>query len=302
MKDFSVHNPWSVCEWGPVPHIASRLTTIIGAYRPLSTGNFTMSESTENNMMLAGIPPRTGGTSGHGLGACSVSGHRVSEGRRRCEMKGRLVAFVGVFCIAMLIASGAYAGKPSKDPKPPKTDRSEPECIVFKGDLQSVEGGTEIIGCCPNAGPSPTYEMILATGTDLLDGRRVGQLFINSLRTEEVTGYIVKFSTWNWDNDSPGNDDYFFEIRGGDVVKDRKNKVTTVTFVGAAATAWVYYDQTCDPCASDCFDPCTGGGSTCDDLCDPDCRPYPCNEEITIEDVSFVLKKTSDLDGCPVVE
>ena len=62
-----MHNPWSVCEWGPVPHIASRLTTIIGAFRSRSTGNQTKSESTENNMMLAGIPPRTGGTSGHGL-------------------------------------------------------------------------------------------------------------------------------------------------------------------------------------------------------------------------------------------
>ena len=31
------------------------------------------SESTENNMMLAGIPPRADGVSGHGLGARAFS-------------------------------------------------------------------------------------------------------------------------------------------------------------------------------------------------------------------------------------
>jgi hypothetical protein len=124
-----------------------------------------------------------------------------------------------------------------------------------------------------------------------------GHLFINGLRTEEVTGYIVQFWTWNWDDDIPGNDDYFFEIRGGDVVRDRKNKVTTVTFDGATATVWKYFDMNnCDPCDPDC-DLCYGL-RTCDDLCDPDCRPYPCNEEITIEDVSFVLVRTSDLTYC----
>lgn len=213
-------------------------------------------------------------------------------------MKGRLVAFAGVFCIAILVASGAYAGKPNKPPKP---GRSKPECIVFTGDLQSVEGGTEIIGCCPNAGPFPAYTMTLNV-VGIPYGTYDGQLFINSLRTEEVTGYIVQFMTWNWDNDTPGNDDYFFEIRGGDVVKDRKNKVTTVTFDGATATGWVFYAMACDPCEPTCNEPCsTGGGSTCDELCDPDC-PYPCNEPMTIDDVSFVLVTTADLSNCPVVE
>ena len=31
------------------------------------------SESTENNMMLAGIPPRADSVSGHGRGACAFS-------------------------------------------------------------------------------------------------------------------------------------------------------------------------------------------------------------------------------------
>ena len=49
-------------------------------------------------------------------------------------MKGRLAAFVGVFCIAMLFASGAYAGKPPKEPKEPKSPlpgNIAIECIEF---------------------------------------------------------------------------------------------------------------------------------------------------------------------------
>ena len=144
-------------------------------------------------------------------------------------MKGRLAAFVGVFCIAMLIVSGAYAGKPPKDPKPPRPGNITKDCIVFTGDLESVPDGTVVEGCCPNAGPFPAYTMKLNVIGIPLDTYE-GHLFINGLRTEEVTGYIVQFWTWNWDDDIPGNDDYFFEIRGGDVGRDRKNKVTTVKF------------------------------------------------------------------------
>ena len=80
-------------------------------------------------MMLAGIPPRAGGVSGHGLGACAFSITGLQKKEVGCEMKGRLVAFVGVFCIAMLIASGAYADKPPKEPKPPKPANIAVECI-----------------------------------------------------------------------------------------------------------------------------------------------------------------------------
>ena len=75
-------------------------------------------------------------------------------------MKGRLVAFAGVFCIAMLIASAAYADKPTDKPdkggKPPHPGNIAEECIVFTGDL---EGGQVVVGCCPNAGPAPAYTM-----------------------------------------------------------------------------------------------------------------------------------------------
>ncbi len=70
-------------------------------------------------------------------------------------MKGRLVAFAGIFCIASLIVSSANAGKPDKPPKADKPDKTTAECIVFTGDLASVPGGTVVEGCCPNAGPNP---------------------------------------------------------------------------------------------------------------------------------------------------
>jgi hypothetical protein len=87
MKDFNVHNPWSVCEWGPVPHIASRLTTIIGAFRFPFTGNLAKSESTENNMMLAGIPPLVRGATDRrwlGWSKCALlNQRRASQAYKR---------------------------------------------------------------------------------------------------------------------------------------------------------------------------------------------------------------------------
>jgi len=216
-------------------------------------------------------------------------------------MKGRLVAFVGVFCIAMLFASGAYAGKPDKEPKEPKPGNITTECIVFTEDLESVPGGEVVEGCCPNAGPFPAYTMtlnVMGIDPDTYDG----QLFINTVRTrvnrQWITGYKVQFSTWVWDIDTlPGKGDYFFEINGGDIVYDKTNDLLTVTFEDETATGWVYYDMNtdCDPCEPDCF-PCTDVRPACD-LCDPDCS-HPCNEEITIEDVSFVLERTEDLSYC----
>ena len=64
-----------------------------------------------------------------------------------------------------------------------------------------------------------------------------------------------------------------------------------------AATVWEYFDMNdCDPCDPDC-DLCYDFEPTCEDLCDPD-YCHPCNEEITIEDVSFVLLRDSDLSYC----
>ena len=185
-------------------------------------------------------------------------------------MKGRLVALVGVFCIACLIVSGANAkGKPDKPGKP-----DQAECIVFTGDLASVPGGTVVEGCCPNAGPSPPYTMTLDLNTngfadDIFNNTYEGQLFINDFRRKpsHVRQYTVQFWTWDWDTQEPGTGDYFFQIYGGNVENDRQAKFLTVTFESETGTGWVY-DDDADPI------------------------------EMSIPDVSFVLERTSDLAYC----
>ena len=60
-------------------------------------------------------------------------------------MKTRFGALVGVFCIALLIVSGAYAGKPTDKPdkpgKPPRPGNIAVECIEFTGDHVGECGG-----------------------------------------------------------------------------------------------------------------------------------------------------------------
>ena len=134
-------------------------------------------------------------------------------------MKGRLVAFVGVFCIATLIASGAYAGKPDKKGKPPRPGNIAVECITFSG--PDLVGHQQVVGCCPNAGPFPAYTMTL-NNLGLLNGTYEGQLFINNYGAGRNKKYIVQF--WN---DEIG---IAIEIIGGVIVNDKKTKVLTVTF------------------------------------------------------------------------
>jgi hypothetical protein len=130
-------------------------------------------------------------------------------------MKRGAVAFVGIFCIAILVVSVANADKP---PKPPKPDETTAECITFTGDLN---GRQQVEGCCPNAGPFPAYTMTL-DNLGLLDGTYEGQLFINYYGAGRNKKYIVQF--WN---DELG---VAIEIIGGDIVNDNRNKVLTVTF------------------------------------------------------------------------
>ena len=182
-------------------------------------------------------------------------------------MKGRLVAFVGIFCIAILVVSVANAVKPEKTPKPPKLDEPKAECIVFTEQPQSFEGITVIEGCCPNAGPWPAYTMTLDV-PGIPPGTYDGQLFINVFGTGPDAQYKVQFWTWDYDNEDPVCGDYFFEIYGGVLDRDRKAKTLTVTFDGSElATGWV-----------------------CDDAGD--------SIEISIPGVSFVLFRTSDLSHC----
>ena len=129
-------------------------------------------------------------------------------------MKGKLVAFASILCIASLIASGANAkGKPDK-PVEPKT-----ELITFAGDLI---GSGPVEGCCPNAGPFPAYGMTLQFDVgDFTAGAYFdGQLFINNYGAGRDRKYKVQF--WN--------DDIAIEIIGGVIDKDKKNNLLTVTF------------------------------------------------------------------------
>ena len=179
-------------------------------------------------------------------------------------MKGRLAAFAGIFCIAILIASGAFAGKPDKPPKPGNITK---ECIVFTGDLESVAGGTVVEGCCPNAGPWPAYTMTFVDIAGWPWGPHEGQVFMNFFGNGPDREYKVQFWTWDFDAETPGEGDYFFQIYGGDVNYNKKTNVLTVTFTDELGTGWIYHDET-DP------------------------------TEISIPYVSFVLERTSDLSFC----
>jgi len=154
------------------------------------------------------------------------------------------------------------------------------ECIVFAGDLESVLGSEVVEGCCPNAGPWPAYSMILhlldADGTaSTYAGQYDGQLFMNGGpahgRRAPDDQYKVQFWSWDSDTEIPGVGDVFFEINGGDVVEDKKNKTLTVTFTDEQPTLWLYDHWV-------------------DDVC--------CAIEAPVSPVSFELVKTSDLTDC----
>ena len=133
-------------------------------------------------------------------------------------MKKGFIAFVGIFCIAVLIVSGQDAqGKPDKPGKP---EKSKAEWIAFDGDLV---GGQAVVGCCPNAGPWPEYTMtLLFEAGEFQSGTYDGQLFINYFGAGRNQKYKVQF----WNNEIG----LFIEIIGGVIEYDRKSKVLTVTF------------------------------------------------------------------------
>ncbi len=130
-------------------------------------------------------------------------------------MKGKLIAFAGILCIASLIVSGANAkGKPDK---PGKTGT---ELIVFTEDLS---GSQLVEGCCPNAGPFPQYAMTLAFAVDddfPADATYDGFLFMNQYGAGRDRKYLVRF----WNNEIA------IEIIGGEIYKDKKTKTLTVVF------------------------------------------------------------------------
>jgi len=135
-------------------------------------------------------------------------------------MKGKLIAFASILCIASLMVSGANAGKPIKGDKPGNKGKTQTELIVFTGDLT---GEQEVEGCCPNAGPFPEYTLTLTKPLSFTDGTvfpagdHEGQVFMN--------GGKFQFWTEGWPDDH-----ICIEIYGGVEDYDRKAKVLTVTF------------------------------------------------------------------------
>jgi len=246
-------------------------------------------------------------------------------------MKGRFVAFVGVFCIAILIVSVADAGKPVRPPGHPGggQDKTRAECIVFvdnqndqndSGDDLHVylEGGQgcAIEGCCPNAGPWPLYMMTLNNvcyespyepeGTEgkclQVEEPFLGLLFMNVYgRNAPYDGWKVQFWTCDYRSGRrPHYGDFFFQIRGGtEVPQGKKSKVSVIEFLDANdATLWVYYDENleCDfPSETGC-EPCLNEMVTgCDPWADPEECLYPCWIEQPLDNVSFVIVRTADL-------
>jgi hypothetical protein len=153
-------------------------------------------------------------------------------------MKGKLIAFASVLCIASLMASGANADKPDNPGDKGNKGKTKTELIVFTGDLQ---GWAHVEGCCPNAGPFPEYTITLeeplrnAAGEDVYPiGTYNGELFMNSYGDGLVSEYIVQFHAC-CDDHVPCIENLptmSFEIIGGTVVGvgKRKDRVLTVTF------------------------------------------------------------------------
>jgi hypothetical protein len=151
-------------------------------------------------------------------------------------MKGKLIAFASILCIASLMASGANADKPGDKGDKGKT---KTELIVFTGDLQ---GWAHVAGCCPNAGPYPEYtitlpEPLLNSADELVypAGTYNGTLFTKSYGVGLVSdGYIVQFHAC-CDDHVPCIENLptmSFEIIGGtpESFGKKKDRVHTVTF------------------------------------------------------------------------
>lgn len=147
-------------------------------------------------------------------------------------MKGRIVALAGIFCIAILVVSGAYADKPEKPPGKPQDPGTTLDLIIFDGDL---EGQAIVEDCCPNAGPNPRYTMTVTRKLGSLPGPVVpggvyeGFIFMNYFGTRKNQQYYVKF----WGS-SPSVDglNIAIGIKGGIIDFDKKSRVLFVDFDG----------------------------------------------------------------------
>jgi len=136
-----------------------------------------------------------------------------------------LILSTTLILVSFILVSCNYDGSPTQNTSDLETLRLSKrkihsENITFEGDL---EGSQEVVGCCPNAGPYPEYTMFLSDNfSDEFQGNHAGNIFMNSIRG----GYKVCF----WWTETEGGPEYYIEFRGGEVHKDKKTKILTVTF------------------------------------------------------------------------
>jgi len=120
----------------------------------------------------------------------------------------------------------------SKKPKPNKNPKSE--LITFTGHLEGDPETQLVFGCCPNAGPFPEYRMTLSDEIFPIGihGPYTGNIFMNFTGSQSPGDYIVQF----WWGEVPDN--YFIEIRGGEAINDRRNKI--LIYINDILTETVY--------------------------------------------------------------
>lgn len=110
------------------------------------------------------------------------------------------------------------------------------ELITFTGDLEGVPNPQEVFNCCPNAGPSPPYSMMLSSEKfpPEMSGRKLdGFIFMNNFGRNLPWAYKVSF----WWVEDP--DTTLIIVRGGETYLEKITKILTVTFT--EDTCWIYY-------------------------------------------------------------
>jgi hypothetical protein len=110
------------------------------------------------------------------------------------------------------------------------------DLIIFQENnnlIGDLEGNQIVMGCCPNAGPSPEYTMTMSDNFPVeFRGEHTGYVYMNGFGRHLPWAYKVQF--W-WG----GEEEYFIEIRGGTVTKDKKSRILTARFT-QEDTCWTW--------------------------------------------------------------
>jgi len=97
------------------------------------------------------------------------------------------------------------------------------DLIIFDGELTGEE---TVMGCCPNAGPSPVYPVLELSGPDLPGGIYYnGEIFMNGTGSQSPGDYMVQYYV-----ELEAGGTIYLEIRGGVASKNKRTKILTVDF------------------------------------------------------------------------